>query len=138
MVDDFKNDLTSINRMPLTALHITSAAEKKKIKRRTKIFLVLDVCIIVNNIAYLWIAPIETNYFSKDSAHQCKARRFMYWSIVSLSVALTSLVLDLFTLKQVNANYVNAITAIIGLFIDLSQLALAITLFVFIKKAMRE
>jgi len=62
----------------------------------------------------------------------------MYWSIVSLSVALTSLVLDLFTLKQVKANYVNAITAIIGLFIDLSQLALAITLFVFIKKAIRE
>ena len=69
MVDDFKNDLTSINRMPLTALHITSAAEKKKIKRRTKIFLVLDVCIIVNNIAYLWIAPIEANYFTKDLAH---------------------------------------------------------------------
>ena len=137
MVDDFKNDLTSINRMPLTALHITSAAEKKKINRRTKIFLVLDVCIIVNNIAYLWFAPIEVDYFSKEGT-QCKSKRFMYWSIVSLSVALTSLVLDLFTLKQVNANYVNAITAIIGLFIDLSQLALAITLFVFIKKAIRE
>ena len=82
------------------------------------------------------VGPIERDFVQNQET--CHSQRWFYWSVVAGLVALTSLVIDIFTLKQIMRNYVNAITALCGLVVDLSQLCLAIWLIVTIAQGWKE
>jgi hypothetical protein len=52
-------DLNGMNRMPITAMYITSEHEKARLKSRQAIFMTLDILIIVNVIIFFIVGPIE-------------------------------------------------------------------------------
>ncbi|MFM7859015.1 MAG: hypothetical protein ACKO96_45605 [Flammeovirgaceae bacterium] len=52
----------------------------------------------------------------------CHSKRWMWWSISAIIIAITSLVLDFVTKRQILRKYVDARTALTGLLVDLSML----------------
>jgi hypothetical protein len=52
-------DLNDVNRMPVTAMHISSKAEQETLRRKQTIFLILDICILINIMAFYLIGPID-------------------------------------------------------------------------------
>lgn len=55
-------DLNGLNRMPITAIHITSSSEQKNLRRKQQIYLVLDACIIALIVFFMIVGPIEKDF----------------------------------------------------------------------------
>lgn len=123
MAEDVALDLNGINRMPITAMHIGSEQERKKLSRNQWISFILDGLIFISNLLFMYIAPIEKDKASwlnpkTNTDVLCKSTRWFKWSIGSLFVAIASCVLDLLTIRQIRKNYVNAFTALMGFIVD--------------------
>lgn len=125
--------LNNLNRMPLTAVEITSQAQEKSLLFKTKTFIVLDVLIIVNLLVFLIFSPIKPGPDLACNEKTCNSTgfcsqgcSFLYWDLTALVVGIASLTLDCFTLCQIRKRYINAVTAISGFFIDICKCTVAI------------
>ena len=94
----FADDLNELSRMPVTALQITSEAEKINLRRKTIAFMILDALIIINIIILLWVAPIE-KVFKSYKGIECRSKRWLVWCEIALPLSILSLVLDALTLS---------------------------------------
>jgi hypothetical protein len=86
---------------------------------------------------FLIEGPIEKE-FQSDNNEFCHSKRWLWWSIPAIIIAISSLVLDFVTKRQILRNYVDARTALMGLLVDLSMLGLAIWLVVTIPNGWKE
>jgi hypothetical protein len=99
--------LNDLNRMPLTAVQITSQAQEKSLNNKTKFFIVLDVLIILNLVLFVIIAPVSYRIGSGNCKVKygtdkvCNTCVLTTWATSAMVVAVASLTLDCFMLKQI-------------------------------------
>jgi hypothetical protein len=123
-------DLNDVNRMPVTAMHISSKAEQETLRKKQTIFLILDICILVNIVAFYVIGPIDKKSERNIKRDQyppniCHIGRFFWFCLVAAPLISVSCALDILTLKQISRKYINSINAIMGLVFDMIQCGLA-------------
>ena len=123
MTDAMYIDISTMHRMPVGAMNITSHSEKSILEKKQIVYSLIDSCVLAVCLAFFFTFDEKVN--TEDlTQHMCKLNSSNLLSIIGICLAFLSLMIDLYTLKQVRNWYVSAFTSLFGLIVDIGLMYL--------------